>query len=112
MPSVAGEPGAERRGLVRIVLAELIDEGAVRTAGIVNDLRSFSRLGDAHFALIDVQDALEVTLRLLRPRWSGRAQNPVSRIPSGWNICASRYASRVWPDQISIRRPRMLVASL
>ena len=28
MPSVAGEPGAERRGLVRIVLAELIDEGA------------------------------------------------------------------------------------
>ena len=27
MPSVAGEPGAERRGLVRIVLAELIDEG-------------------------------------------------------------------------------------
>ncbi len=28
MPSVAGAPGAERRGLVRIVLAELIDEGA------------------------------------------------------------------------------------
>lgn len=28
MLSVAGEPGAERRGLVRIVLAELIDEGA------------------------------------------------------------------------------------
>ena len=25
---MAGEPGAERRGLVRIVLAELIDEGA------------------------------------------------------------------------------------
>jgi len=25
---VAGEPGAERRGLVRIVFAELIDEGA------------------------------------------------------------------------------------
>ena len=28
MPSVAGEPVAQRRGLVRIVLAELIDEGA------------------------------------------------------------------------------------
>ena len=28
MPSVAGEPGAERRGLVRIVLAVLIDEDA------------------------------------------------------------------------------------
>ena len=28
MPSVAGEPGAKRHGLVRIVLAELIDEGA------------------------------------------------------------------------------------
>jgi hypothetical protein len=28
LPSVAGEPVAQRRGLVRIVLAELIDEGA------------------------------------------------------------------------------------
>ena len=60
-----------RLGLVR-EMVELIDEGAVRTAGIVNDLRSFSRLGDARFETIDVQDALEVTLRLLRPRWSGR----------------------------------------
>ena len=28
LPSVAGEPGAERRRLVRVLLAELIDEGA------------------------------------------------------------------------------------
>jgi signal transduction histidine kinase len=51
---------------------ELIGQGAVRTAGIVNDLRSFSRLGDERVEMVDVSAALEVTLRLLRPRWAGR----------------------------------------
>ena len=53
-------------------IVELVDEGAVRTAGIVNDLRSFSRLGAERSELVDVPAALEVTLRLLRPRWAGR----------------------------------------
>jgi signal transduction histidine kinase len=61
----------ERLGMVR-EMVELIDEGAVRTAGIVNDLRSFSRLGAARSEMVDVQEAVDVTLRLLRPRWSGR----------------------------------------
>jgi len=53
-------------------IVELIDEGAVRTAGIVTDLRSFSRISDARLENVDVRDAIEVTLRLLRPRWAGR----------------------------------------
>ena len=51
---------------------DLIAKGADRTAGIVSDLRSFSRLGDGAAAAVDVHDAIEVSLRLLRPRWSDR----------------------------------------
>jgi hypothetical protein len=38
---VAGEPGAERRGLVRVVLAELIYEGAGED-GAVAAVRAFN----------------------------------------------------------------------
>jgi signal transduction histidine kinase len=51
---------------------EIIARGAERTAAIVQDLRTFSRLGDAELRPVDVHDALEVTLRLLHPRWNGR----------------------------------------
>jgi signal transduction histidine kinase len=51
---------------------EIIARGAERTAAIVGDLRTFSRVGDAHRHPMDVQESIEMTLRLLRPRWAGR----------------------------------------
>jgi len=46
--------------------------GAERTAAIVKDLRSFSRLGEARRRLVDVHEGLAVTLRLLESRWRER----------------------------------------
>src|SRR2546428_12485631 len=43
--------------------------GAARTAAIVKDLRSFSRLGEATRKSVDLHEGLEVSLRLLEPRW-------------------------------------------
>jgi signal transduction histidine kinase len=53
-------------------IVDLIREGAVRTAAIVNDLRTFSRLSDSRPAFFDLNENLEVCLRLLRPRWAER----------------------------------------
>jgi signal transduction histidine kinase len=59
--------------LARVVRAfDVIARGAERTAAVVDDLRTFSRLGEAQPMPTDVHDGLDVTLRLLRPRWSGR----------------------------------------
>jgi signal transduction histidine kinase len=38
----------------------------------VKDLRSFSRLGEATRKPVDLRDGVEVSLRLLEPRWRGR----------------------------------------
>jgi signal transduction histidine kinase len=46
--------------------------GAERTAAIVRDLRTFSRLGEATRKRVDVLDGLEVSLRLLESRWRDR----------------------------------------
>jgi signal transduction histidine kinase len=46
--------------------------GAERTATIVQDLRTFSRLGEAEPRPTDLHEAIEVSLRLLRPRWADR----------------------------------------
>ena len=43
-----------------------IDEGARRTAEIVTDLRSFSRLDEAEFKSANLHEALDATLTLLR----------------------------------------------
>jgi two-component system, NtrC family, sensor kinase len=50
----------------------IMARGAERTAGIVKDLRSFSRLGEATRKATDLHDGLEVSLRLLESRWRGR----------------------------------------
>jgi signal transduction histidine kinase len=50
----------------------LIREGAERTAGIVQDLRTFSRAGGATPHPTDLHEGLEITLRLLRPKWGTR----------------------------------------
>ena len=46
--------------------------GAERTAAIVRDLRSFSRLGEATRKLADLHEGLEASLRLLESRWRER----------------------------------------
>jgi len=50
----------------------IMARGADRTAAIVRDLRTFSRLGEATRKAADLHEALEVTLRLLEPRWRDR----------------------------------------
>jgi signal transduction histidine kinase len=53
-------------------LVGIMARGAERTAAIVKDLRSFSRLGEATRKPADLQAGLEVSLRLLEPRWRDR----------------------------------------
>jgi signal transduction histidine kinase len=51
---------------------EAIARGAERTAGIVKDLRTFSRSGESRALPVDVREGIEVSLRLLQPRWANR----------------------------------------
>src|SRR4029077_18940691 len=51
---------------------DIIGRGAERTARIVQDLRTFSRVGNADRAPSDVHESIEVSLRLLTPKWDGR----------------------------------------
>ena len=53
-------------------IADIMARGAERTVAIVKDLRSFSRLDEATRKLVDLHEGLEVTLRLLEPRWRDR----------------------------------------
>jgi len=46
--------------------------GAERTALIVKDLRSFSRLGESSRKLVDLHEGLDMSARLLEPRWRDR----------------------------------------
>jgi signal transduction histidine kinase len=55
-------------------IVDVMARGAERTAGIVKDLRSFSRLGEAARKAVDLHDGLEVSLRLLEPRWRHRIE--------------------------------------
>jgi signal transduction histidine kinase len=50
----------------------IMARGAERTTAIVQDLRSFSRLGEATRKPVDLHDGLDTTLRLLEPRWRER----------------------------------------
>src|SRR5262249_26488149 len=55
-------------------IRSMMGRGAERTARIVADLRSFSRLGEAQHKEADLREALDVTVRLLEPRWRDRIQ--------------------------------------
>lgn len=50
----------------------VIASGAERTAGIVKDLRTFSRVDEGSMAVVDLRDGFRVTINLLRPRWKDR----------------------------------------
>jgi signal transduction histidine kinase len=65
------------RGALLDEIREFVDimgRGAERTTRIVGDLRTFSRLGQAPFKPIDLREGIEVSLRLLEPRWRGRVE--------------------------------------
>jgi signal transduction histidine kinase len=53
-------------------IADIMARGAERTAAIVKDLRTFSRLGEARRKQADLQEGVEVSLRLLETRWRDR----------------------------------------
>jgi signal transduction histidine kinase len=53
-------------------LIDIMARGAERTAAIVRDLRSFSRLEEAVRKSVDLREGLDVTLRLLESRWRDR----------------------------------------
>ncbi len=53
-------------------IVDIMARGAERTAAIVKDLRSFSRLGEAARKAVDLHEGLEVSLRLLESRWRER----------------------------------------
>jgi signal transduction histidine kinase len=66
-------PPPARRALAEAEdIAGIMARGAERTAAIVQDLRTFSRLGESSRKEVDLHEGLEVTLRLLEPRWRGR----------------------------------------
>jgi len=50
----------------------IMARGAERTAAIVQDLRSFSRLGEATRKPVDLCDGIDTSLRLLESRWRDR----------------------------------------
>ena len=50
----------------------VIASGAERTATIVKDLRTFSRLEDGAWSATDLREGLRTTVNLLRPRWKDR----------------------------------------
>jgi signal transduction histidine kinase len=61
---------AERASFILDMLAR----GAERTVGIVTDLRIFSRVGDVLPRPTDLHEGIEVSLRLLKPKWGDRIE--------------------------------------
>jgi signal transduction histidine kinase len=53
-------------------IVDVMARGAERTAAIVKDLRSFSRLQEAQRKPVDLHEGLDVSLRLLESRWRDR----------------------------------------
>ncbi len=67
LPAEAVEPLEEAREFV-----DIMGRGAERTARIVSDLSSFSRLNEASRKEIDLREGIDVTVRLLESRWRER----------------------------------------
>jgi signal transduction histidine kinase len=53
-------------------LTAIMARGAERTAAIVRDLRSFSRVAELRTERFDLHESLDTTIRLLAPRWRER----------------------------------------
>lgn len=67
LPEGSSDPLEEAREFV-----EIMGRGAERTARIVGDLSSFSRLNEAKRKAIDLREGIDVTIRLLESRWRER----------------------------------------
>lgn len=67
LPDGSSEPLEEAREFV-----DIMGRGAERTARIVGDLSSFSRLNEAERKEIDLREGIDVTVRLLESRWRER----------------------------------------
>ncbi len=72
--AAAGATSPEVQRLLREAeeIVEVMARGAERTAAIVKDLRSFSRLGEATHKAVDLHEGIETSLRLLASRWRDR----------------------------------------
>jgi signal transduction histidine kinase len=72
--AAAGATTPEVQRLLREAeeIVEVMARGAERTAAIVQDLRSFSRLGEAMHKAVDLHEGIETSLRLLASRWRDR----------------------------------------
>lgn len=55
-------------------VVETIGRGAERTARIVQDLRTFSRASEAERVATNLEEGIEVSIRLLQTRWEGRIE--------------------------------------
>lgn len=55
-------------------LVNIIERGAERTAGIVKDLRTFSRIGEADLKQCDLNENIESTVHLVASRFADRIQ--------------------------------------
>ena len=70
--SALAPPGAQAALREAEDITAVMERGAERTTAIVKDLRAFSRLGEGTRKQIDLHEGLDVTLRLLEPRWRDR----------------------------------------
>jgi len=71
--AAARAPGAAQKALREAEeITDVMARGAERTAAIVKDLRTFSRLGEAARKPADLHEGIETSLRLLAPRWRER----------------------------------------
>jgi signal transduction histidine kinase len=70
--ALAAPPDAQRLLREAQEIADIRARGAERTAAIVKDLRTFSRLGEESRKSMDLHEGLEVSLRLLESRWRDR----------------------------------------
>jgi signal transduction histidine kinase len=74
LAALAAETPPEVAALLREAeeIVGVMARGAERTAAIVKDLRSFSRLGEAARKPVDLHEGLDMSIRLLEPRWRDR----------------------------------------
>src|SRR6185369_13457298 len=71
--AAARAPGGAQKALREAEeITDVMAHGAERTAAIVKDLRTFSRLGEATRKPADLHEGIETSLRLLNPRWRDR----------------------------------------
>jgi signal transduction histidine kinase len=71
--AAARAPGGAQKALREAEeITDVMARGAERTAAIVKDLRTFSRLGEATRKPADLHEGIETSLRLLNPRWRDR----------------------------------------